>query len=106
MVFGLALLYLLSIILLMPDRMPPLFPGHVIIWCLYAGIVILWVRALKRSRACPVEASNEPSFPSPKTMLWIGAFFILTLPLVRMLLGGVSTLVSVASWSIGALASI
>ncbi len=93
-------IYLFNGFTALPERLPPVWPGQVLIWALYAVTIALFVRALRRSRA--VEGPTEPpAFPTAKVFLLLGLGWMVALPLVRWALGGVSLFILMGSWALG-----
>ncbi len=93
-------IYLLNTFAVTPERIPPVWPGQAIIWGLYAALIALLVRALRRSRQVTVLA-DIPPFPPARSLLVAGLVFILAVPLVKVLLGEVAGLVVLLGWGGG-----
>lgn len=96
-------IYLLHIVMVRPESIPPVWPGQVVIWGLYAGLIALLVRALSRSRAIRLTAEGFPPFPTPRALLAAGLAFVVALPLLKVVLGAVPWLVLVLGWGGGAI---
>ncbi len=101
MALWLGAMYLFHIFALYPERIPPVWPGQVIIWGLYALAIALLVRALRRFRHVREYRGAPPPFPSAKALLGAGLTFVVALPLVESALGGVAGEIVVVSWLAG-----
>ena len=102
----LGIIYLFPGFLLLPERIPPVFPGQAIIWGMYAVIIFVLIRLLKRSGRLATEPPQEIRFPAPKTLLRIGIVFIVVLPAAKFLLDGFGWVVLTLGWLSGALFSV
>jgi hypothetical protein len=65
--FGLALLiwYLFWGFAIKPKCIPPLWPGQVTIWLIYAGLIVVFLLCLRRSRNAPDPAPEMTPPPAP-----------------------------------------
>ncbi len=99
MLLGLAGIYLLHIIAVTPERIPPFWPGQAIIWALYALVLALFLRALRRSRRpVPTAHAPRPPFPRAQALLGAGVLFVLVLPLAKAVLRDAVAPVLVVGW--------
>ena len=97
MVLGLAVLYGLMTPAITPERIPPVWPGQVIVWGMYAIFAFLFVRALRQAARWR-GASASPSFPSARALLGAGLVFAVLLPGGKILLGHAVAPILVAGW--------
>ncbi len=101
MVAWLGAIYLLNTFAVAPERIPPVWPGQVIVWGLYAAFIALFLRALRRSRQGGGAPAAPPEFPSARAILGAGLAFVLALPLTKILLGSAVGMVTLLGWGGG-----
>ena len=80
-----------------PERIPPVWPGQVIVWGMYAVFACLFVRALRQAARWR-GASASPSFPPARALLGAGLVFAVLLPGSKILLGHAVAPILVAGW--------
>ncbi len=97
-------LYLFLGMALFPERLPPVWPGQVIVWGMYAFFIVLLVRALRRTSQGASLSSDQPSaFPSVRAILLVSLLFTIALPLAKIVLGNGAGAVTLAGWGTGVL---
>ncbi len=93
-------LYLFLGTVIYPERLPPVWPGQVIVWGLYALVIALFLRALRRTRPLK-NIRSLPAFSPAKTLLGLGLSFVFALPLMKILLGGAAEVIVLGGWGMG-----
>ncbi len=97
----LGLIYLFHTFAVFPERLPPVWPGQVIIWGLYALAITLFIIALRRSRRSEVPCEESARVPSAKVLLGAGLAFAAALPLAKILLMNAAGPIVVTGWLAG-----